>query len=569
MKNNALKKSVAVTPVKSHADEERDDWLASATGLSLCAIAFLVCIVMSITPLNRLQSLADIRDWPTSALLLSPGSWLPIDLKLVSRLRDSQVSTHLIWLLSLVALEFIIYALATYWIQRQSRDYNSRHTLGIIWFVVLLAGLIYVCTPALLSRDVFVYAGYGRVLAGYHANPYFVTLSAYPQDALIPLDDWKAALCAYGPVWLLLCGLSSLLAGEHTVVYVFFFRILGFAAHALNILLVVAILRTMGQNSRTVAQGALLYAWNPLVLQESCLGGHNDTFMVTFLLLGLLYSARAEQHKHLFTAPRSYLPPLIAFTLAALIKFTSVPLIVLFLALLLWKALQSDNQLPGRFSLRALQPLTWHRLPLTMLTACMVSIGIVLAFYAPFWVGHSLYDILVSFSSPPSARSAYGSILGALLNWERAYAGMNRGWASPLISLLSQHTTWQNISAGVAALALLLSLIWLWRIPTTRTLALAALAVLGALLVVTPWFFPWYVIWLVGLSAICLPVMHERMGRALLGFALTFSASAHFIYFFRGYQPIGDWMGWTFLTTIGPPLLVLCLLLTIPRLSTR
>ncbi len=561
-------KKFVETSLLSHnsIDNQSNSRHTSTTGLLLCMIAFLCCIVVSITPLNRLQALPEVQTWPTSNLLLSVGSWLPIDLKLASKLRDSQISTHLIWLLSLIALEFIIYALGAWWIRHQRRDYDNRRTLNIIWFGVLLAGLIFVLTPAMLSRDVFVYAGYGRVFATYHANPYVVTLSAYPRDPLIHLDDWSTALCAYGPVWLLICGFSSLLAGEHAVVYVFFYRILGFAAHMINILLISSILRTMGRTPRTVAQGTLLYAWNPLVLQESCLGGHNDTFMVTFLLLGLLYSARIEQNRgKFFTGPHSYLVPLIAFTLAMLIKFTSAPLLALFLILLARKSLQSNNGTLKHLSLGTLRQFSWRPLLQVILIACFVSVGIVMAFYVPFWAGHSIREIVNSFSSPPSARSAYGSILGALQNWEKAYGAQYKGGGTPLISLLSQHQTWQNISTGVAAIMLLLGVAWLWRIPTTRTLALAALAILGAVLIVTPWFFPWYIIWLVGLVSICLPIMHERLGRALLGFTLTFSASANFIYFFRGYQPIGDWVGWIFLTTVGPPLIILLLLLILPK----
>ncbi len=558
-----MKKFIEISSfLHNHIDDQLNHKHASTAGLLLCAIAFLCCIVLSITPLNRLQTLVEIQSWPTSSLLLSLGSWLPIDLKLASKMRDSQISTHLVWLFFLIAVEFIIYTLGSWWIQRQKPDYDNRPTLRIIWLGALAVGLIFVFTPALLSRDVFVYAGYGRVFTGYFANPYFVALSAYPHDALISLDDWNTALCAYGPVWLLICGLSSLLAGEHIVIYVFFYRVLGFAAHALNVLLVVTILRTMDKTPRAVAQSALLYAWNPLVLQESCLGGHNDTFMVTFILLGLLFSIRAEKNmRQPFTAPRSYLPPLILFTLATLIKFTSAPLIILFLILLICKALQAKKKASMHLSKRTLQWPGWRSLLQMISTACLASTGIVLVLYTPFWAGHSIREILDGFSSPPSAHSAYGSILGAILNWEKAHGGQYKGETNPLLLLLSQHKTWQNISTGAAAITLILSVAWLWRIPTTRTLALATLTVLSAVLIVTPWFFPWYVIWLVGLAVVCLPVIQERVARSLLGFTLTFSASAHFIYFFRGYQPLGDWIGWTFLTTIGPPLLALLLLL--------
>jgi hypothetical protein len=98
----------------------------------------------------------------------------------------------------------------------------------------------------------------------------------------------------------------------------------------------------------------------------------------------------------------------------------------------------------------------------------------------------------------------------------------------------------------------------LWRMPTTRTMILASLATLGLLLVVTPWFFSWYVTWLVGLAAISLPTTRDRFGRALVAFALTFSATAFVTYFVA----IGGWGGFNWITLIGLPLVVFIFFLT-------
>jgi hypothetical protein len=96
----------------------------------------------------------------------------------------------------------------------------------------------------------------------------------------------------------------------------------------------------------------------------------------------------------------------------------------------------------------------------------------------------------------------------------------------------------------------------MWQAPTIRNFALASVVVMGALLIVTPWFYSWYVTWLVGLIAVCLPLKDNRVGRALLAFTLTFSASAFLTYLFKdGYPPFGIWTGFVFLTTIAPPIL--------------
>src|SRR5205814_8444306 len=105
------------------------------------------------------------------------------------------------------------------------------------------------------------------------------------------------ATAAYGPVWLTICSLWTLVLGNSPLGSVLSFRLFSLAAHLLNIWLVATILRKMGSSTRIVTLGTLLYAWNPLVLQESSLGGHSDVFMVTLILLGILLCLHGEQRR--------------------------------------------------------------------------------------------------------------------------------------------------------------------------------------------------------------------------------------------------------------------------------
>ncbi len=194
-----------------------------------------------------------------------------------------------------MALAFGAYGLCALLIWRQPAQDNFSATLRLIWLGAIATGLIFVLTPAMLSHDIFVYAGYGRILVAHHANPYFVPLKAFPQDPFMPLDDWKGATAAYGPLWLDISALGALLSGDDPLRYILAYRLFGLAAHLLNIWLIYTTLRVMKRSPRTVTLGVLLYAWNPLALLESSLGGHNDVFLVTFILLGILLSVRAEQ----------------------------------------------------------------------------------------------------------------------------------------------------------------------------------------------------------------------------------------------------------------------------------
>ena len=527
--------------------------------------AFIVCILVTIAPLNRLAGLTLLSSLPFTIFLTVVGTKLPTDLHLTADVHASQINTDTIEFLALTLLIYLFYFLSAYMAQKYTAIHTDNPTrsqsvqilLKYIWVGAVLAGTIYVLAPSALSHDAAVYAGYGRIIVTHHANPYYTPLSAFPHDPLVKVDDWREAVAAYGPLWLLVCAVSTLVAGSSILHYIFFYRILGLLAHLINIWLVTTILRKTKRSPRLVVLGTLLYAWNPLVLLESGLGGHNDTAMVTYILLGILLCVRAEQHA--FLQARQYLPPILAFTCATLIKFTAAPIIVFYLVLVARSVFTKGRLLQQRE--QASIQSQWLLMLRVVFSATLVSCGLVITLYMPLWFEHNLHDIVGSLGSPPSSRLAFGSILLAL---QKVSALSHQG--NSFLGFFSLHSTWNGINALVVVSFFCLGGLWLYRTPTTLTMVQATLALLGALLIVTPWFFPWYVIWLVGLAALCVPAPHEWRKRVLVGSTLTFSASAFLIYLFRGYPPIGDWIGFTSLTTIGPPLIVLLVLL-LPRKS--
>ncbi len=519
---------------------------------ALCTIAFVLCVLFMVAPLSRIPDPVIHLQTPLGGFLAQVGSWLPNDFGLVANAQASQANTSYLEFLGLIALMFAIYAVCALFIVRQPAESGvHRQTRYLLWTGAVLAGLIFVFTPAMLSHDILVYASYSRLLANYHANPYFIPIAAFPHDPYVPLNYWAKPVAAYGPLWLAVCGFFGFLVGPQSIGYVLAFRLFALAAHLLNIWLVTKTLRAMGQSPRTITLGALLYGWNPLVLLESGLGGHNDVFMMTFLLLGVFLTVRAQQHATL-TSPRGYLPPLIALTLAALVKFTTLPLIALFIvfiALKAWRASTSD-------AAKVTTVHDWKPALFAVVVSGITAGVIALAFYGPFWIGHSIHDIQLSFTTPPSALYAENSILRAILAWGHDHSLPAHTLGSKLIQIFSVRKVWDDINIAILGIMCIVGAIWMWYAPSIRTFTLAALAALGALLIVTPWFYDWYITWLIGLAAVSLPLSHSRIGRALLAFTLTFSASAFLTYLFKdGYPPFGIWTGLLCLTTIVPPLL--------------
>ncbi len=519
--------------------------------IALCTCAFVLCFLVSVGVLHYINQLEN---------LLPPyvpyGNQLTIlGLKVLHKLglttpgpyrlaRSNTVFTVI------TGLEFAIYGIFALLIRRQSSEREFRFSMLFIWLGVIVAGSILLVTPALISRDLFVYAGYGRSIVAHNVNPYFVPPAQFPQDPITPLDDWRNATAAYGPLWLTVCSLVSLVAGSSPTNYILLFRLFAFAIHLVNGLLVMIILRTMGRSARTVTLGTLLYVWNPLVILEGSLSGHNDLFMITFMLLGILLCVRAEQRS--FVRPLHYLLPAIAFTLATLVKFTALPFILLYLVFLARKALY-----PIASEANKAIRLHWKSALLKTGSATIAAGLVVLLFYGPFFIGHSVTSIINSFSSPPSSSQAEHSMLSIIVEWGMMYGTPAPGtWSYSLIQALSDHHVWNDINIIVVLAGLVIGTVWLWRKPETRTLVFAAIVTLGGLLIVTTWFFPWYVTWLVGLAAVTMPTAQERAGRALFAFALTFSASARLLYLFLGNAPLPNWDAIGYSAAVIPPLLV-------------
>jgi hypothetical protein len=379
----------------------------------------------------------------------------------------------------------------------------------------------------MLSHDILVYASFGRVLGTYHANPYFVPISAFPQDPFTALNYWSAAVSAYGPIWTLLCGFFGWLLSPDPAAYVVIFRLVALAAQLLNIWLVERILQTLGRSPRVVTLGMLLYAWNPLLLLESGLGGHNDGLMLTFVLTGILLAVSAEAREQLLYA-RGYLPAVVALTLAVLVKFTALPILAMYLLFLLYKLLRSTVDSPRELK-QAL--CNWRPALLAFLQSCLVAALLTLVFYGPFWFGHDLQAIVASFKSPPSALYSENSFMRSAVEWLTHHSAQPQ---NSLLQLLSRRNFWNELNVTAVLLCLLLGAVLFWFKPTTRTFVVISLATMCVILLITPWFYSWYITWILGLAVICLPTGHSRVETALLALTCVFSFSALLTYLFNG-----------------------------------
>ncbi len=245
----------------------------------LCASEAFYLLIVALSPLPALH----LSDTPLQHAL--PWTLVPFRILLAAPLA-SNLLHHPSFSSILLGATFLglaaLYAGAIVAVARL-RPVMKRRWLFLLLGGALLFGLTLLFQPKLFSDDVFTYIFSGRILAVYGADPLNTAPMRYPTD---PYFVWvlsgRNAPNIYGPLWLCV---ASLLARMSAVPAMTLLLFKGFAllTHLLCCLLIWAILGEIAPTRRVL--GTLLYAWNPLAVIELAGGGHNEGFLMLLLLL--------------------------------------------------------------------------------------------------------------------------------------------------------------------------------------------------------------------------------------------------------------------------------------------
>jgi hypothetical protein len=291
--------------------------------------------------------------------------------------------------------------------------------------------------PVLLSTDVYTYWDYGRIAAVHDGNPYVDEPSDFPEDVAYPLmgSRWYDTTSVYGPGFTLASEVHAEAVGESADAAAWAYR-------ALAALAMVALVLLAARLSARPAFAAAFVGWNPLLAVHFASGGHNDAWMMAFVLGALALAAAGR-------------PFLAGLSWGAAITIKWVPL--LFLPLRLLEARKTGRRLDHR--------------------GLAVGLGILVAIatwrYGLSWLG----------AAGPLATNLAEDRAKYAIPVRIASLGLPEGAVAVVFAL-----------AFVAAYAWLLREAWRGR----ARLALTA----GLLLVCTSWLVPWYAVWAVPLAAV-------------------------------------------------------------------
>jgi hypothetical protein len=181
----------------------------------------------------------------------------------------------------------VIFAAAGAFLYALGRAWRGELSVRRVVAIGLLLHVLALAMPVFLSKDIYSYGFYGRMVSEYGANPYTEVPAEFASDPAYPFVsvDWIDSPSVYGPAFTAVsAGVTSVVSTpEDTVIA---FKLLAAAASVATLLLVVAAARQLAPQRTAFA--AALIGWNPVVVFHGVAGGHNDALLGLAIAAGLM-----------------------------------------------------------------------------------------------------------------------------------------------------------------------------------------------------------------------------------------------------------------------------------------
>lgn len=170
-----------------------------------------------------------------------------------------------------------------------TRGLGSRPLLAVLGVSFVLA-LPLVWVYPINATDLFGYVVRGRVSSTYGQSPYSTPANAFPDDPFNRLiGEWAFETTPYGPLWEIVASALTSVSGDNLLAGVLLFKALALACFLGTAALIWSLLPPANRLAHTA-----LWAWNPCLLLLFIMDGHNDAFMILWLVLGFWLARRGR-----------------------------------------------------------------------------------------------------------------------------------------------------------------------------------------------------------------------------------------------------------------------------------
>lgn len=401
---------------------------------------------------------------------------------------------------------------------------GARRDRMVRWLVIgfpLVFALIMLWMQPVTTTDLYGYVARGYLQTHFHQNPMITKASVLPGGLSVDRPE-----APYGPIWLLITAGVSIIGGENLFLNMLFFKVIAALAAVIAFILVDRLARRLYPEQRL--RILVLFGWSPLLLFESIGNGHNDIVMMVCVLAAFICMLHGKAR--------------IAFTLlvlGALVKYVSAVFVALWLVyeirhLIVKPAVVAPPGIAAsatrprrggvfrratRATLRAVGDIDHPAAFRLLASVTVIGLALVIAAYAPYWAG---FDTFKGLSQQLRPLYYNGSIVGIL--------------AAPL-QIFVPSSQWPALDKTVRLVFYSLFTLYtfvqirrLWALRDSSTIrdviTASAKITFAALLLITFWFQPWYVVWLLPLAALADDPFVLRQGTALaFGALLTYAVS--------------------------------------------
>lgn len=362
------------------------------------------------------------------------------------------------YLSALIIISFII--LFYFYLKCFLSGEINKKNIKYIWGFFLIISIAAAFVLPIASTDFYTYIYRSRILSHFQQNPYIVPYIDFFYDPFYPIlaNGHAANTSIYGPLFVLMGGAISKLAGNSILLNIIFFKGLFLV---LNIYTAYLILKFTKN-----AKAFFLYAWNPYIIFEILINSHNDIVIIVLFLLGLWLIYRNKL--------LDFFVGIIFISLSSLIKFYTVlalPFVV------------------DHFARKYPSPL--KKIMLYLSSFILFAIIFFLA-YLPFWEGFDIFNQLIKVQSMISFRSSLFMVF--TLN--------------VLYSLgIENFYEVARIITRVIFVIMYSSLFISWFLKPAnkdiyKLLEYTFFSFVAIFFILLTWFWPWYLIILIAISAI-------------------------------------------------------------------
>jgi hypothetical protein len=183
----------------------------------------------------------------------------------------------------------------------------------ILLLLIAISVLLIVSFPA-LTYDIFNYITTAKVAFFHHENPYLVMPIDILNEPYLAFTRAANKVALYGPVWILGTAIPHYLGQGNIWLTIIMFKLM-------NAVCYIGLSYLIYRATKSI-KNVMFFALNPLILIETLVSGHNDIYMMLFVVAGILLWEKKD------TA--SKIKGLISFIASCLIKGATLVLLPLF-----------------------------------------------------------------------------------------------------------------------------------------------------------------------------------------------------------------------------------------------